>query len=179
MTSSTPATPPAAVRIPAEGRYRLDPARSTVSFTTRHMFGLGKVRGTFALREGHVDVADPVEGSSARAVVAATAFDTGNATRDTTVRSGQYLDAENHPDIVFVSTGLTDQDGVWVLRGSLTVRGSSRPVEVHLRRAAAEGERLRLLASSRIDRYDFGITAMKGMTGRYLDVVLDLVAERA
>lgn len=174
--TSTPATPPAAVEIPAAGHYRLDPAACTISFTTRHMFGLGKVRGSFGLREGHLDVADPVSGSSARAVIAATAFDSGNGTRDTTVRSGQYLDADNHPDIVFVSTGLAERSGEWVLEGTLTVRGSTRPAEVRIERTAVEGERLRVRATSRVDRYDFGITAMKGMTGRYLDLVLDLAA---
>ena len=40
------------VQIPATGTYRIHPASSSVSFTTRHMFGLGAVKGTFGVRFG-------------------------------------------------------------------------------------------------------------------------------
>jgi polyisoprenoid-binding protein YceI len=34
-----------AVQAPPAGRYAIDPVGSSVTFATRHMFGLGKVRG--------------------------------------------------------------------------------------------------------------------------------------
>jgi polyisoprenoid-binding protein YceI len=37
---------------PQAGRYALDPARSSVTFETRHMFGLGRVRGTLEVTGG-------------------------------------------------------------------------------------------------------------------------------
>ena len=42
----------ATVQIPATGTYRIDPPGSSVSFTTRHLFGLGVVRGTFGVLRG-------------------------------------------------------------------------------------------------------------------------------
>ncbi len=51
MTDTTPA---AAVQIPAAGIYQLDPAASTVTFATRHMFGLAPVKGTFRLVSGQI-----------------------------------------------------------------------------------------------------------------------------
>ena len=42
----------ATVQIPATGTYRIDPSGSSVSFTTRHLFGLGVVRGTFGVLFG-------------------------------------------------------------------------------------------------------------------------------
>jgi polyisoprenoid-binding protein YceI len=38
-------TTSAAVQAPPAGRYAIDPAGSSVTFVTKHMFGLGKVRG--------------------------------------------------------------------------------------------------------------------------------------
>jgi polyisoprenoid-binding protein YceI len=166
------------VEVPAAGDYRIDPHHSTVSFTTRHMFGLAPVRGTFELREGHIHVADPVHDSVARATIPAGSFHTGVSARDKTVHSGQYLDVENHPDITFSSTGVEQVDGSWVLQGSLTVRGRNRPLRVHVEELRPDGAHLRLLASAQVDRYDFGITAMKGMTGRRLTMRLDVRAER-
>lgn len=167
-----------AVEIPVAGTYRLDPSASTISFTTRHMFGLGAVRGTFALADGRIEVADPVPASSVRARVAAGSVDTGLARRDDMVRSATYLDAEHHPHFGFVSTGLEQVEGRWVLRGSLTVRGTESPVDVHVEHVRANGATLRVVASAVVDRYAFGITAMKGMTGRRLSLRLELVAQR-
>ncbi|WP_431909072.1 YceI family protein [Amycolatopsis thermoflava] len=167
------------IEIPAAGAYRIDATGSRLSFTTRHFFGLGPVRGTFRLREGRVAVADPVTSSAVAATIDAASIDTGNATRDRTVRSGQYLETERHPDITFASTTIERDGAGWVLRGTLTVRGTNGPLDVHVDSAVTEGPRLRVRAHSRVDRYAFGVTAMKGMTGRHLDLELELVAERA
>ncbi|KAA9148522.1 YceI family protein [Amycolatopsis acidicola] len=167
------------IEIPAAGDYRIDGAGSGLSFTTRHFFGLGPVRGTFRIREGRLTVADDVANSEVAATIDAASIDTRNGARDRTVRSAQYLKTDEHPDITFASSGLEQADGQWVLRGTLTVRGNSGPLDVHLSSAAEDGSRLRVRAHSRVDRYAFGVTAMKGMTGRYLDLELDLVADRA
>jgi polyisoprenoid-binding protein YceI len=166
------------IEIPAPGDYQVDPQHCTVSFTTRHMFGLAPVRGTFQVREGHVHVAEEVHGSSVRATISAGSFRTGVSGRDFTVRSAQYLDAERHPDIVFASTRLDQVDGRWVLQGMLTVRGHGRPSEVHVDEVRQDGSHLRTRASALVDRYEFGITAMKGMTGRRLTLGLDIRADR-
>ncbi|MFE0027858.1 YceI family protein [Amycolatopsis sp. NPDC059021] len=167
------------VEIPAEGTYRIDPGRSTISFGTRHVFGLLPAHGTFALREGFIRVADPVTESSAWAKIPAKSFDTGNPARDRTVRSGQYLDADRHPDITFTSTRLARTGEGWFLHGSLTVRGNSNELELRVESARTADSRLKLRATCRVDRYAFGVTKMKGMTGRYLTFRLDLTADRA
>lgn len=163
------------VAVPAAGAYRIEPGESTISFATRHMFGLAPVHGTFALREGLVHVASPTETSTVRAIIAADSFDTGVAARDKTVRSGQYLDVERHPDITFTADGVAREDG-WVLRGTLTVRGRTEPLDVRIDEARVIDDRLRLRASAEVDRYAWGVTAMKGMTGRRLRFTLSLSA---
>lgn len=166
------------VEVPAPGVYRLEPAESAISFATRHMFGLAPVRGTFALRAGTVDVTSPAEKSVVHATIAADSVDTGIAARDNTVRSKQYLDVERHPDITFTANGVARDggDGGWVLRGELTVRGRTEPLDVRINEIRVHDDRLRLLASADVDRYAWGVTAMKGMTGRRLRFTLSLSA---
>ncbi|MFB9302584.1 YceI family protein [Kibdelosporangium philippinense] len=157
---------------PVVGDYRIDRAQSKIEFTTRHMFGLGKVRGSFELRDGYIYVADRIEESAARATIAADSIDTGNSVRDATVRR-QYLDAANHPDIGFASTRVENTDKGWVLHGQLTVCGQTRPVDLPI---TTVDNGLRVTAICVVDRYAFGITKMKGMTGRRLMFTLDIVA---
>src|SRR5260370_1626864 len=63
-------TPAAAVQIPAAGIYQLDPAASTVTFATRHMFGLASVQGTFRLDSHQITIAYPATSSTVSAVLA-------------------------------------------------------------------------------------------------------------
>jgi polyisoprenoid-binding protein YceI len=156
----------------APGTYRIDPKHTIIRFTTRHLFGLGGVRGTFAVRDGTVVVAADPRQSRATAVVDAASFDTGNPRRDKDVRSTNFLAAEAYPDISFTSTELAaDAAGNWTLTGSLTVRDATSNLTLIL--GDASGHRFR--ATTRIDRYAFGVTRGKGMAARYLDLDLDIV----
>jgi polyisoprenoid-binding protein YceI len=175
---NSPATQPAAIAVPAPGTYRIDAARSAITFTTRHLFGLGPVRGGFDLREGEIRVTDPLPESSARAKISAASFRTGNPGRDGAVRSPRLLDAGAHPDITFISRRLDQGDGRWVMHGLLSVCGKAHPVELLIEEAQPSGRDLRLRASVRLDRYDFGITKARGLAARHLGLELDIVAHR-
>ncbi|HEX6351642.1 YceI family protein [Actinophytocola sp.] len=163
------------IEAPTTGRYRIEPSETTISFATRHFFGLAPVRGTFALREGVVHVAEPVAASMVRVTVDARRFDTGHTVRDDNVRSPRFLDAARCPDITFVANGVADGQ---VARGTLTVRGRTEPLDVRIDEVRAFGDRLHIRASAEVDRYAWGITAMKGMTGRRLRFTLSAVATR-
>src|SRR5712691_12007738 len=52
-----------AVQAPPAGRYAIDPAGSSVTFVTKHMFGLGKVRGRLKVTHGVITIADRPEDS--------------------------------------------------------------------------------------------------------------------
>ena len=160
------------------GSYRIDPSRSQITFRTRHLFGLGAVRGTFRLHEGEIRVADPAETSAVRATVDAGSFHTGNPDRDRTVRSARLLDTERYPVFTFTSGRLAEADGRWILRGSLTVTGNEHPVDVAIERLATAGPEISVLASADLDRYCFGVTAMKGLAARRLSCRIEVVATR-
>jgi polyisoprenoid-binding protein YceI len=165
-----------AVVVPPAGDYHLDPVRSTVTFGTRHLFGLGAVHGSFHIESGQIHVADPPQASWARVTIPAASFHTGHSGRDSAVRSQRLLAADVHPDITFTSTGLEQLEARWVLHGRLSVRGFTGPLDVDLDEAHWDGSCLSLRASAHIDRYAFGITGAKGLAGRHLSLRLGVVA---
>jgi len=175
---NSPAIQSAAIVAPAPGTYRIDAARSAITFTTRHLFGLGAVRGRFDLRDGEIRIADPLPESSARARISAASFRTGNPSRDGAVNSARLLDTGAHPDITFLSRRLERAGGRWVLHGLLSVRGKAHPVELLIEQAQPAGQDLRVRASAGIDRYDFEITKVKGLAARRLGLRLDIIAHR-
>jgi polyisoprenoid-binding protein YceI len=160
------------------GTYRIDEERCLITFRTRHLFGLGPVRGTFRLRSGEIRVAEQLQDSAVRATVDAESFHTGNPARDGTVRSARLLDTTGHPIFTFTSTEVTESGGRWVVRGRLVVRDAEHPVELAIERARADGKQLTIVASAGIDRYAFGVTAMKGLAARRLTCQLEIVATR-
>jgi polyisoprenoid-binding protein YceI len=160
------------------GTYRIDAERCLITVRTRHLFGLGPVRGTFRLRSGEIRVAEQVQDSAVRATVDAESFRTGNPARDRTVRSARLLDTTGHPFFTFTSTEVTESGGRWVVRGRLVVRDAEQPVELSIEQARADGPQLTIVASAGIDRYAFGVTAMKGLAARRLSCQFEIVATR-
>ncbi|MEP6695863.1 MAG: YceI family protein [Pseudonocardiales bacterium] len=176
---SVSATGKAPGQLPVAGRYRVDPERTTVRLSTRHLFGLGGVTGTVRLREAEIAVGEPVTATTVRAVLDATSFDTGSARRDADVRSARFLDSATHPDITFACQGISQQNAKWVAAGTVTAHGVAAPVDLVLERLDDNGGELSLRATARVDRYAHQVTAAKGMAAQWLTVEIDAVACQA
>ncbi len=166
--------------IPAPGTYVVDPALSGISFTVRHRFGLGTVRGSFGVSSGTITIGEPLAKSEASAAADATTFRTGHRGRDSTVLSPVFLDAEHYPEITFQSTGaFQSAGGQWRLRGTVTARGVCASAEFAVTEAMlADDDGLVLTATATVDRYAHGITAMKGLAGRYVRLTAQIHAFR-
>jgi polyisoprenoid-binding protein YceI len=170
-----------AVQVPPIGRYAIDNQGSTITFKSRHLFGLAPVHGTIAIRHGLVDIADPITDSSVQVEIDTTSFDTGSGQRDGDVRSARFLDADRYPSMTFTSERLDRSDGRWTLAGTLIVRDVARPVSLAIQRSTVQpgtATSLVVCASTRIDRTEFGLTAAIGMAGRHLDVSLRILGVR-
>jgi polyisoprenoid-binding protein YceI len=170
--------------VPAQGRYLISPEHSAAVIRTRHLFGLGAVQAALDLRDGRVVVTEPPQSSTVQARFSAASFQSGNAARDAAVLSSRLLSAEEFPAMTFTSTELVlqheredgQQHGHWSLRGELEVRGVARLVEARITALHADGAAFRASARAVIDRYDFGITAYRGLAARTLTVDLTVVA---
>jgi len=170
-------TEPAVVTTtPQPGHYGIDPRRSRVTFATRHLFGLGRVRGSFAVRGGTADVADPIAASAVYAEIETASFRTKNPARDGSVLSRRFLDPAGHPVMTFRSDRI--EAGGQVVTGTLTVRGTSRPVTLTITRCEVSRGSFTARATARIDRTEFGITAARGLAARYLDLTMEVQCTR-
>src|SRR6267378_2479879 len=168
-----------AVQAPPAGRYAIDPAGSSLTFATKHMFGLGKVRGRLKVTRGVITIADPPEDSRVEAEVSAASFSTRNLMRDPQVRSRLFLDVRHHPAISFRSGSIRQHREAWSVTGVLTVKGHTTPVELILADVLAEGAAIVFRAGCTVDRYAHGITMMPGLAARRLSVQITARATRA
>jgi polyisoprenoid-binding protein YceI len=121
------------------GSWQLDPRRSSVDFRVGHLWGLLTVKGHFDGNEGRLDL------SAAPAIeltIAAASLETGNRKRDQHLRSADFFDAENHPQVQFLSDSVDLQGETLKVRGRLSARGRSIPLELdaHVRRVDGELE---------------------------------------
>ena len=145
------------------GTYVIDASHTEVGFVARHAM-VTKVRGQFRDVEGTITVGDSLESSSATATMKVSSVDTGSADRDGHLVSADFFDAENHPEITFVSTGVSNVDGnEFDLNGNLTILGVTKPVTL---KAEYEGTaqdpfgnvRAGFSASTVVEREDWGLS---------------------
>src|SRR5436190_11955660 len=113
------------------GTYTVDPSHSRIGFVARHAM-VTKVRGSFNDFEATAEIdAEDLTRSSARVVIKVDSIDTRNEQRDGHLRSNDFLDIANYPEITFVSTAVTPvSDDLVRVAGDLTIKGVSRPVTV-------------------------------------------------
>ncbi|MEY9871659.1 polyisoprenoid-binding protein YceI [Streptacidiphilus sp. MAP12-33] len=145
------------------GTYVLDPAHTQIGFVARHAM-VTKVRGAFKEFTGtiHVDGDDPSR-SSATITIKAASIDTRNEQRDNHLRSNDFLDVPNHPDITFTTTAVAQTDATHVaLTGDLTIKGTSRSLTIPFAYQGAATDpmgnaRIGFEGSVQINRKDWGV----------------------
>jgi polyisoprenoid-binding protein YceI len=170
---------PSTVTVPGPGRYRVDVTRTTIAVATKHIFGLGNVRATFALTGAEIVLAERVEESRVEASAAAASFTSANSGRDKRVSSKAFLNVDANPEITFTSRAVVRTGDSWTVPGALTVRGVSADLELTVTDLHEVPGGLALVATGSIDRYAHGITGAKGLAGRYLEVTISAVASIA
>ena len=96
---------------PAVSTYALEPAHSSVEFAIKHML-IATTKGRFQDFQvtAEVDEAD-FANSSATVRIAAGSIDTRHADRDAHLRSADFLDVENHPELTFVTRRIEPKGG--------------------------------------------------------------------
>lgn len=145
-------------------KWEIDSSHSGVHFSVRHMV-VAKVRGQFARWTGSILAEDGDLGrASANVVIDASSIDTGVADRDTHLKSPDFFDVANYPEITFESTRVEkESDEALRVTGDLTIRGVTREVVLEVEYAGRTkdpwgNERAGFTAKTAIDRKDFGLT---------------------
>ncbi len=173
--------------LPAPGPWTIDPAHSRVAATAQHL-GISSVHGRFTDFGGRIEIAEEVEKSRVEAVIRADSIDTGNAMRDRHIRSGDFLNVAEHPEITYEATGVEPaaQDR-WTVRGRLAMHGLVRNVDLDLACLGTGpdpwgGVRAAFRATAELRRHDFAmnynqvVAAGIAAIGTTLKVELDIQA---
>jgi polyisoprenoid-binding protein YceI len=143
------------------GTWAIDPVHSEVGFSVRHMM-VSKVRGRFTKFSGELVTGSDVLDSSVTADIDLASIETGAEQRDAHLRSPDFFDTENHPQMTYRSTGIRRDGGDFIVDGELTLKGVTRSVPLTLEvngfgPDAYGGTRAGFSARAEINRQDFGV----------------------
>jgi polyisoprenoid-binding protein YceI len=143
------------------GTWSSEPSRGRLEFAVKTMWGLATVEGRFERFHGQLAVAP--EGARAELTIEAASLDTGHTKRDTHLRSADFFDVPNHPEVSFTAAAITPREGDdLTITGDLTVAG--RVVRLQLPVHVTRGEQGRLHLSTRatVSREQAGMTWNRG-----------------
>ena len=138
------------------GEWVLDPTNSSVRLKSKSM-GLIPVNGVFREVSGNGTISPDGE-VSGTVTVAAASIDTKNTRRDTHLRSADFFDSDNHPDITFTADDIQASDQGAMVTGTLTVHGRTRPLAFDAAASVRGDGEIWLDAEVRLDQADFGLT---------------------
>jgi polyisoprenoid-binding protein YceI len=181
-------------------KWTFEPGHTAAEFRVRHMM-VTHVRGAFKNVHGTLDF-DPENPrlSSVEVTIDATGIWTGEPQRDAHLRSPDFLDVENYPQIIFKGDQVErigDHD--YIVTGELTIRGVTQSVSLSVSylgqwqtpwweeengESVDKGPKLRagFLATTEINRHDFGVSwndmMDKGgvVVGDTVSIVIDVEA---
>lgn len=151
------------------GLWTIDAAHTDIGFVAKHLM-VTKVRGSFDSYQAKIEVAEKLDDSKIEVTFDAASITTGAEDRDNHLKSGDFLDAENHPTLTFVSTDITRDGDGWKITGDLTIRDTTHPVTLE---ATYEGsatdpwgnEHIGFSASGKLNREDWGLTWNAALEG--------------
>lgn len=144
------------------GEYTFDPQHTRIGFVARHAM-VTKVRGSFQQFEGKlsIDAQNPSR-SSVELKIDVASLTTGQDQRDAHLRSADFFDIENYPQMLFRSTEITGGGDKFECTGDLTIRDVTRPVTVGLEYTGSAKDpfgnyRIGFEGSGDVNRKDWGI----------------------
>ena len=149
-------TTPQATALPSieSTRWRIDPTRSRVEFRTPTFWGLLTVKGHFERYEGTLDLRqDP----QIELTIEAASLNTNNKMRDKHLRSADFFDVANHPQVRFVSDSAALDGERLTVSGRLYAAGTSTPVDVDARLRRVDDE-LEVDATAYADHLELGMS---------------------
>ena len=174
--------------------WNIDTSHSGVHFSVRHMV-IAKVRGVFDRWSGTVEL-DPAHPEAARVSVRidAASINTREDKRDAHLRSADFFDVAQYPELTFESTKVAKVDGVdderYRVTGNLTIHGVTNEVVLDAESLGTArdpwgNERVAFQATTSINRKDFGLSWNQALetggvlVGEKIEISLDIEAVKA
>ncbi|MGB5945897.1 YceI family protein [Paenisporosarcina sp.] len=171
-------------------KWNVDAAHSSIGFSVKHMM-VSKVRGSFG------DFGAEVEANETDLTAANIAFtikvasiNTGNEDRDNHLRSADFFDVEQYPEIKFVANNITKKDDDYEIAGDITIKDVTKQI-VFEAEYGGKGtnpwgqEVVAFSAETKLNREDFGLTWNQALetggvlVGKDIKITIDLEANPA
>ncbi|HEY1756529.1 MAG TPA: YceI family protein [Bryobacteraceae bacterium] len=151
--------------------YQIDPQHSAAQFKVRHLM-IANVKGEFDRVRGTVEF-DPANlpATKIEAVIDVASISTREPDRDAHLKSADFFDVGQYPEITFKSTGAIAHGEGYKVTGDLTIHGVTKPVTLEVESVSAEIKdgwgflRRGITAETTIHRPDFGLTFNMPMDG--------------
>jgi polyisoprenoid-binding protein YceI len=152
------------IKIMAKTKWVLDLSHSKLGFRIKHMM-ISHISGSFK----KFDVELETEGndfskSKVKLRAATNSIDTNNVQRDEHLCTGDFLQIEKYPEILFESTGIKQmEDENLFVHGLLTMKNETHPVKLVVTFEGVgkdpwDSERAGFYVTGKINRSDWGIS---------------------
>lgn len=175
------------VSVIAADSYTIDPLHTFPNFTINHL-GFSTMHGRFGKTSGKVTLDEARGTGSVDVVIEAASVSTGFDKRDDHLRSPDFLNATEFPDITYKSNKVTiKKDSTAVVEGSLTIAGVTKPVTLNVTHMHCgpnpmdpkkQEYRCGFDAVTTIKRSDFGVKFGLPAIGDEMNIALEVEAKR-
>lgn len=141
--------------------WKLDPAHSEITFKVKHLM-ISNVKGEFKTVDAAIDGPD-FKTATFTATIAANSIYTNNDDRDAHLKSADFFEAENYPEITFTGSSLKRKDDdEYELTGNLTIKGTTRELTLNLEfggymKDPYGNEKAGFSVEGKLNRKDFGL----------------------
>jgi polyisoprenoid-binding protein YceI len=153
----------------AADEYSLDPAHSGVNFKISHL-GISQISGRFNQFSGSFSIDPEPANCSFTLTIKTDSVDTNQPARDKHLRSPDFFNAKQFPEITFKSTAVKAAQDGYQVTGDLTMHGVTKSISFSLAGGKtaefpAGVQRTGFTTDLVLKRSDFGITKFDKAVG--------------
>lgn len=144
-------------------KWVVDPTHSEVHFKVKHLV-ISTVTGTFKVFGGELSTdTDDFENADISFSLDVASIDTNQVQRDEHLKSADFFNVAEYPEISFKSTSFVKDGDDYELRGDLTIRDITKPVKLAVEFGGSAtdfygNEKAGFEVSGKINRKEFGLT---------------------
>ncbi|MEO0570485.1 MAG: YceI family protein [Bacteroidota bacterium] len=148
--------------------YTLDQGHTYFGFSVER-FLVGEVVGRFDTFEASFSIqGDDLTALQFKCAIDVNSINSNNATRDGHLKGALWLDAENYPEIHFVTSKIEKKENVYTIKGEFTIKGVTKTVEFPATllgpfKDPTQKTAIGIQAEFPINRFDYGISFNKKM----------------
>lgn len=142
-------------------KWVIDTAHSEITFKVKHLM-ISNVKGEFKTFQANIDGEDFTT-STISANIEASSIATNNNDRDTHLKSPDFFEVENYPEITFTSTSIKKvDDDEFKLVGDLTIKGNTKEITLDVEfggfmKDPYGNEKAGFSINGKLNRKDFGL----------------------